>query len=72
MLGKLTTYIMEVARQASIRIQAYLPSIIRTMKADRRSPMRVYDVAGESAVYYSHHDSVHFNASACMIQYVKF
>ncbi len=55
--------------------QANLPSTICTMKAARWSPMHVHNVAGESAVYYLHHEGVYFVAkcihdSECCIQIV--
>jgi hypothetical protein len=35
---------------------------IQIMKVARRSPMHNLDVAGKSAVYYSHHDDEQFIA----------
>jgi hypothetical protein len=59
---RFTVYIMKVARHAPMHIQdagrrtCHLLST--SCKAARRSPMRVHDVAGESTIYYQHHQGV--------------
>jgi hypothetical protein len=47
---------------------------IHVMKLARRSPMRVHEVAGESAVYYPHHVSVYSSSllSVFMMRNVSF